>query len=261
MQREGGIAAVRVEPDPAAIGLEGDGPLLVGAPERGATLRDAGQHLGVGVAVAVPPAQAHEGDGRGQLPEPRGPGGAPGAVMPHFEHRDRPDPPGEPLLDRQPGIADEERPERAVLDQQDDGVLVQVLGGVRPARVGMQDAEAHPVELEGLPVARRRPGDPPGVQQVEQPGVERVGDQRPRLEHLPHRRPVEHRGEPAQVIEMRVGDHRQGEPTGPLPRKKRQHHPPSGIEPLSRRAGINQDPASPRRPEECGVPLADVQKM
>ncbi len=181
--------------------------------------------------------------------------------MPHLEDGHPPHPARQPPLHRQSRIAHEQGAERPVLHQQDHRILVQVLGGLGPAGVGMEHPEPHAVELKRLTVPCRGPGDALGGQQVQQTRVERVGDQRGRLEHPIHRLPVQDGAEAAHVVEVRVRDHGERQAPGPVPGKEREDHLPTGIPPAPGGAGVDQHPVPAWRAEHGGIALSNVQKM
>lgn len=243
------------------VGAGGDGAVPVGAPGHEATTREPAQHGRGGMAVAIPRPDAQDHLGRTGLVEPTLPGGAPGSVMPRLEQGDRPDPAAEPLLHRQARVAGEQGAEAAVADEQDDRVLVQVEPGAGPAGRWMEDAQDHAIELELLPGARRQPAAPILTGDDQEVEVGPIGDQGGRLDHDRWPERADHRLRAAEVIEVRVTQHEQGQAPRPAPPEGGRHHPAPGITPPIARPRVDQDPAPGGSAKGDGIALAHVEKM
>src|SRR5690349_11821099 len=88
------------EPCITAVRGEGDRASLIGPQHLYAVPREAPQHFGRGMPVAVPPSHADHCFARRQLVEPRVGRGGPRAVMPYLEQLHPTHAPREPRLDR-----------------------------------------------------------------------------------------------------------------------------------------------------------------
>ncbi len=211
------------------------------------------------VPVAGPRAQ-HRGQ-RPQLVEPGVPGGGARAVMPHLEERHRTHAAPQARLHGQARVAGEHGPEAAVLEEQHHRVLVQVEAPAGPGRIGMQDREPHPVQLEPLAGARRHPAPPTLARRGQEVEVQRIADHRAGLEHHGWIERVQDGPGASQVVGVRVGDHRQLDPPRALATEPGHHHPPAGIAPPVRGARIHEQPPSTGGPERNRVALTDVEEM
>lgn len=180
--------------------------------------------------------------------------------MADLQHVHRPHLPAQPLLNRQPRIAGEERPEAAVLHQQDRGVFVQVLAPAGPTGVRMEHPESNPVEFPVGPGPGRPPTGSLRRQLVKKAPVERVRRGPARLRCRSDLDFVQDRANPAEMIRMRVGDDQQADLSDPAPAKKRYHHVFPGIPTGVGRTGIHQYPASARGADDGPIPLPDRQK-
>src|SRR5256714_4687197 len=145
--------------DPCTVAVRGesDRAALVGPEYRDAVRREAREHFGRRVAIAVVPAHADHRLARRQLVEPRVRGRAARAVMSHLQDLHRTHPPGEPRLDRQSRVRLEQHSDGAVRHAQHHAMLVHIERQRHPERIGTQHLEPDAVHLDPVAGPRRMP--------------------------------------------------------------------------------------------------------
>ena len=159
------------------------------------------------------------------------------------------------------GVAGEEGLKRAVLDQENQRVLVDVLPPARPPGHGCRTVKVTPSRVNRSPARAgcqgiRFPAAPRGRQCTADPRTIVAG-----LEHEACAKPCQNRRHATEMVGVCVRDHDQRQAPGAVPRKERRHHSAAGIAALAGRPGIDHDPVPRRRPEDRRIALADVEKM
>lgn len=233
--RQGGEG---LRPRPATRDHDGHGAAEIGAVDPGAQRLQRRQGVGVGVPVLVVGADADQGHLGAHRRQERGLGRA-GTVVGHGQHLGR-----QPLgpIGQQVGlrlasdVAREQHPGAAVEHPQHQRGLVALAAGepVGPAGRGMQHLDGQVTEVDPRALDRGPHGHPASRRCCSQLAAGgRLGGQRPHPQR-PHTHPPQHLGDPADVVEIRVGDHHQIEVAAAMPTQ-----PPRGG-PVG--AGIDQDP-------------------
>ena len=166
-------------------------------------------------------------------------------MVAHLEQVHRPEPAEHHRFSGKAGVAGEECLEVAILEQQHERVLVDVLAPFCPSRPRMQDRDANAVELEMLTGLRRVPGNSVGDEPVQKAGVSRVGYVGTGLDDQARREARHYGRQAAEMIGVGMGNHRDASGTGhpaagetasppfvPRPRLRlRGRHPPGSSAP------------------------------
>src|SRR6266566_9480543 len=247
---------------PLAGNGEGDRTPLIRPEHRDATSLEARHHLGRGMTVPIVRAHADHRILRPQLVEPAVRRSPARTVMPHLEQRHVPNRAGNVRFRRQAGIAGEQQARRPIRHEEDDRLLVDIRLTDRPGGIWAQHLERHAVELEPITTARRPPLGAVCFDGAEESQVIRVRHRFSRLEHVRRVERLEDRGQPAEVVEVRVRRDDDGELRRAVTPQERHHYPAPRIAKRRRsaRSAVDQEPAPSRRPQRDRVPLTDVQE-
>src|SRR5262249_36664421 len=123
------------------------------------------------------------------------------------------------------------------------------------------DREPDAIEGEFLPSARRMPRHMIRQKPLEKPGIPRVGYVGGGLDDESGTNPRHHRREPAEVIGMSVGDHRDPERPDSVSLQERSDDSAPGVRAFASGPCIHEQPVSGRGPDGGGIALPDVEKM
>src|SRR3954451_2984332 len=175
--------------------------------------------------------------------------------MSDLQQVDPADPGPHLLLSGKPGVAGEQDLKVAVLDQEYQRVLVQVLTPPLPGAIGVQDSEVQTVQLKVLSASPNMPGDGVGRELLQEPVVQRVRNQLARLDHEPGMKSLEHGGNTAEVVSVCVRHEGEGQVSRPMTHQKGYHHAPPRIVPVSDGPGVDQNPPARRRLQDGTVSL------
>ena len=105
------------------------------------------------------------------------------------------------------------------------------------------------------------PGEGLGGQLVEEPIVQRVGHLLAGLEDQAWVKPVQHAGNPAEVVRVRMGDDCEGQLPRAVARQERHDHPAAGVAAIVPGSGVDHHPASCRGAKDRAISLPYVEKM
>src|SRR4051812_34174175 len=125
----------------------------------------------------------------------------------------------------------------------------------------VQDGEVQTVQPKVLSAAPNMPGDGVGRELLQKPVVQRVRNQLARLDHEAGMESLEHGGNTAEVVSMRVRYKGEGQVSRPMTQQKGNHHAPPRIVSVVHGPGIDQNPPAGRGLQDGTVSLTNVEKM
>ena len=214
-----------------------------------------------GVAVGVAGARGHDRELRMRRFEERLGARGPGAVVRNLEQVDAGHPSSKELrIDALLDVTHEQEPLRSDLPEEHDRDVVDRCPAVgRPLGypVGVRPEDAQPDRVERQPIARRQPSARgPAVRECLAPGlVSRPRPHHARLVDAPDAVPLEHQGQPGDVVLVRVAEHEDVDPAVPW----RQAFVQRDQEPRRIRSAIDHEPATPPALDQDPVALADIE--
>jgi hypothetical protein len=182
-------------------------------------------------------------------------------VVPHLEQVYRPGAIPHLSLGGKSRVAGEQGLEGTILDQQDEGVFVDVLAPSAPGWIGMKNGEGNPVQDEPLITAGSVPPNVTGSELVEKGIVERVSYPLARLYHHLSVEPIQHAGDTAKMVRVGVGNDNHLQLPGPLTGQERNNHSPPRIAVAASWTRIDQDPTPRGGPQDGPISLPHIEKM
>src|SRR3989449_7501869 len=131
--------------------------------------------------------------------------------MPYLQQRHPPDLTREMRFGRDSRIPREEQPRAPVSHEQHDRFLVDVRLAHRPRRVRTQDVDRYPIQLQPVAAPRRPPLGAIAFDGAKEAEIPSIRHRLTRLEHERRIEGIEHRRQPAEMVEMRVRGHDRGD--------------------------------------------------